>query len=106
MTGVTLAGSTGIGLSEKQESGPRGYRLTRISPRQRERAVRKSKIGKTYPRAGTHARMRSEDRAVGSEPKADREVQAREHVLLADASAHQTEQKNRLRQNWERVLCR
>jgi hypothetical protein len=88
MTGVTLAGSTGIGLSEKQESGPWGCRPTRISPRKRERAAQKSKTGKTCPRAGTRAQTWSEDKAVGSEPEADREVQARAHVLLADASAH------------------
>jgi hypothetical protein len=52
---------------------------------------------RTSPRTGTHARTRTEDRAVGSEPEVEREVQARAHVLLADASAHQTKQKNRLR---------
>jgi hypothetical protein len=48
----------------------------------------------TGPRAGTHGRTRTEDRAVGSEPEAEHEVEAWAHVLLADASAHQTEQKN------------
>jgi hypothetical protein len=108
MTGVTLAGSTGIGLSEKRESGPWGCRPMRISPRKRERAAQKSKTGKTCPRSGTRAQTWSEDRAVGSEPEADHEVQARAHVLLADASAHQREQKNHLRHNWEKgsVLMR
>jgi hypothetical protein len=88
MTCVMLAGSTGIDMSEKQDSGLRGCRPMRISPRKRERVVRKSKTGKTCPRAGTRARTRSEDRAAGSELEVDREVQARAHVLLANASAH------------------
>jgi hypothetical protein len=65
--------------------------------------AQKSKTDKTCPRAGTRTRTRSEDRAAGFEPEADREVQARVHMLLVDALAHQTEQKNWLRQNWERV---